>query len=52
VRVGNKVVTPAKEVILNIKNSLFVDLEVVQQSMVLFYGMSVAGNASSFSMLM
>jgi hypothetical protein len=52
VRVGSKVVTPAKEVILNIKNSLFVDLEVVQQSMVLFYGMSVAGNASSFSMLM
>ena len=43
VRVGSKVVTPAKEVILNNKNSLFVDLEVVQRLMVMFYGMSVAG---------
>jgi hypothetical protein len=49
VRVGSKVVNPAKEVILNNKNSLFVNLEVVQQSMVMFYGMSVAGNWVHFS---
>jgi hypothetical protein len=33
-----------KEVILNDKNMLFVDLEVVQRSMVMFYGMTEAGN--------
>jgi hypothetical protein len=31
-------------VILNDKNMLFVDLEVVQRSMVMFYGMTEAGN--------
>jgi FtsZ-binding cell division protein ZapB len=33
-----------KEVILNDKNTLYVDLEVVQRSMVMFYGMTEAGN--------
>ena len=44
VRQGNKVITRAKEVILDNKNNLFVDLEVVQRSMVMFYGMTVEGN--------
>lgn len=43
VRVGGKVVTAAKEVILDSKNNLFVELEVVQRSMVLFYEMTVEG---------
>lgn len=44
VRVGGKVVTAAKEVVLDSKNSLFVELEVVQRSMVMFYEMTTEGN--------
>lgn len=43
VRQGKKEITPAKEVILHSKNNLFVDLEVVQRSMVLFYNITVEG---------
>lgn len=43
VRQGRKEITPAKEVILHSKNNLFVDLEVVQRSMVLFYNITVEG---------
>jgi hypothetical protein len=32
-----------KEVVLDEKNSLFTDLEVVQQSMVIFYGITESG---------
>ena len=48
VRVGGKVVTAAKEVVLDSKNNLFVELEVVQHSMVLFYEMTVEGMDCSF----
>ncbi len=44
VRVGKKIVRGAKEVILDSKNNLFAQLEVVQRSMVLFYDMTVQGN--------
>lgn len=47
IRIGKKIVAPEKEVILNSKNNLFVDLEVVQQSMVLFYDITVAGNVTT-----
>lgn len=43
VRQGKKEITAAKEVILHSKNNLFVDLEVVQRSMVLFYNITVEG---------
>lgn len=43
VRVAGKVITSAKEVILDSNNSLFVDLEVVQRSMVMFYEMTIEG---------
>ena len=43
VRVAGKVTTSAKEVILDSKNSLFVDLEVVQRLMVMFYEITVEG---------
>lgn len=44
VRVGKKIVRGAKEVILDDKNNLFAELEVVQRSMVLFYDMTMEGN--------
>lgn len=48
VRVGGKVVTAAKEVVLDSKNNLFVELEVVQRSMVMFYEMTMEGTIISF----
>lgn len=44
VRVGKKIVRGAKEVILDDKNNLFAELEVVQRSMVLFYDIIVKGS--------
>ena len=43
VRVGGKIVKAAREVILDCKNNLFVELEAVQRAMVLFYKMTVEG---------
>lgn len=45
VRVNRKVVSKSKEVILNDKNNLFAKIEVVQQSMVLFYNITVEGES-------
>lgn len=39
---GRKLVTTTKEVVLDSKNNLFVELEVVQWSMVMFYEMTMA----------
>ena len=44
VRQGKRIVRPAKEVILDSKNNLFAELEVVQRSMVLFYDITVEGS--------
>jgi len=49
VRRAGKDIVAAKEVILNSRNNLFVDLEVVQRSMVLFYGMAVEGKHAEVS---
>jgi hypothetical protein len=49
VRRTGKDIVAAKEVILNSRNNLFVDLEVVQRSMVLFYGMTVEGKHAEVS---
>ena len=48
VRVGGKVVTATKEVVLDSKNNLFVELEVVQRSMVMFYEMTTEGTVNIF----
>lgn len=44
-RVNKKVVKNSKEVILNDKNNLFANIEVVQRSMVLFYNITVEGES-------
>ena len=44
VRVGKKIVHAQKEVILDEKNNLFAELEVVQRSMILFYDITLEGN--------
>ena len=51
VRVGKNVVRKSKEVILNDKNNLFVDIKVVQQSMVLFYNITVEGESQNLILL-
>jgi len=43
VRVGKKVIRGAKEVILDNKNNLLAELEVVQRLMVMFCDMTVEG---------
>lgn len=50
VRVGKKIVRGEKEVILDSKNNIFAQLEVVQRSMVLFYDMTVEGIISPLSL--
>lgn len=47
VRVGKKVVRKSKEVILDNKNNLFADIKVVQQSMVLFYDITIEGECQN-----
>ena len=51
VRVGKNVVRKSKEVILNDKNNLFADIKVVQQSMVLFYNITVEGESQNLILL-
>ena len=51
VRIGKNVVRKSKEVILNDKNNLFVDIKVVQQSMVLFYNITVEGESQNLILL-
>ena len=50
-RVGKNVVRKSKEVILNDKNNLFADIKVVQQSMVLFYNITVEGESQNLILL-
>ena len=51
VRVGKNVVRKSKEVILNDKNNLFANIKVVQQSMVLFYNITVEGESQNLILL-
>ena len=48
VRVGGKVITAAKEVVLDSKKNLFVELEVKQRSMVMFYEITTKGTVNIF----